>query len=51
LLGSAPKDIAPKLFRKARFKSMTVYKELQNRNWIKNLGVIDNSELLEEFVI
>jgi hypothetical protein len=50
LLGSTPKDIAPRLHRRARFKNRTVHKELHNSNWIRNLGVIGSPELLEEFV-
>jgi hypothetical protein len=41
-----PKDLAPNLHSQARFK-LTVAKELQHFNWIKNLKQINTEELLE----
>jgi hypothetical protein len=46
-----PKEIAPNLFNMARFKMRSVNSELQNSNWLRNLGVIDTPELLAEFVL
>jgi hypothetical protein len=45
LLGSAPK-----LYKLARFKNRSVHMELNNSNWIRNLGDINTPDLLEEFV-
>jgi hypothetical protein len=47
---AAPKDIASILYRKARFKNRSVFTELQNCNWIKNICEINTSVLLEEYV-
>jgi hypothetical protein len=41
LLGSAPKDFAPKLYNMARFKNRYVHVELRNANWIRSLGDIN----------
>jgi hypothetical protein len=41
-----PEDLAPNLHSQARFK-LTVAKELQHFNWIKNLKQINTEELLE----
>jgi hypothetical protein len=46
-----PKEIAPNLFNMARFKMRSVNSELQNSNWLRNLGAIDTPELLAEFVL
>jgi hypothetical protein len=35
--GIAPKEQASKLFQVARLKTRSVYSELQNNNWIRNL--------------
>jgi hypothetical protein len=48
--GVAPKDLAPNLFQRIRFKR-TVQTELQNLNWARNIESIDNSTLMEEFVM
>jgi hypothetical protein len=48
--GAAPKDLAPGLFKSARFKKWSVYSELKNSNWIRNLEVIDSPGLLDEYV-
>jgi hypothetical protein len=47
---AAPKDLAPGLFKSAIFKKRSVYSKLKNSNWIRNLGVIDSPELLDEYV-
>jgi hypothetical protein len=44
------KDIAPNLFRTARFKRRFVHTKLHDFNWIRNLKEID-SPLLEEHII
>jgi hypothetical protein len=51
LFGSAPKDLAPNLFKLARFKCISVAKELHNNNWIRNLSHISSSVQLEEFTL
>jgi hypothetical protein len=48
---SAPKYLAPNLYKVAKFKHRTVHTELRNQNWIKNLKHIDNPDLLEEFTL
>jgi hypothetical protein len=50
LFDAAPKDLAPGLFKAARFKKRSVHSELQNSNWIRNIKDPLNGELLEEFV-
>jgi hypothetical protein len=49
--GIAPKHLAPNLYKATRFKRRTVAKEMQNDNWIKNLGQINNSYLLNEYIM
>jgi hypothetical protein len=49
--GIVPKELAPNLFQVARYKTRTVYTELQNNNWIRNLKNINNSTQMEEFVL
>jgi hypothetical protein len=51
LQGAAPKDLASNLFKLARFKHRNVYTELQNLNWIKNLGQLDTADLMHEFIL
>jgi hypothetical protein len=49
LQGTSPRELAPNLFTVARFKNRSVHRELQNLNWITNLGQISTPEQLEEF--
>jgi hypothetical protein len=49
--GVAPKEMAPSLYRKARFKKRSVYKELQNRNWIRNVKGNSLAQQLDEYVM
>jgi hypothetical protein len=51
LNAAAPKELAPNLFKMARFKKRTVPAELHNNNWIKNLGEINNPVVLEEYIL
>jgi hypothetical protein len=51
LNGVSPKDLAPNLFKQARFKFRTVQKELNNMNWISNLKQVNTDDLLDEFVL
>jgi hypothetical protein len=51
LNGVSPKELAPNLYKQARFKFRTVGKELQNFNWIKNLKAINTENLMDEFVL
>jgi hypothetical protein len=51
LHGAAPKDLAPNLFKSAKFKKRMVHTELRDYNWIKNLKEINSPTLLEEFVL
>jgi hypothetical protein len=48
--GAAPKDLAPVLYQTARYKKRSVYDELKNSSWIKNLQEIHDPDLLDEFV-
>jgi hypothetical protein len=48
---TAPKDIAPNLFKAARFKSRSIATELHNSNWIRNIGPINSPSLLNEYVL
>jgi hypothetical protein len=51
LNGAAPKDLAPNLFKLARFKKISVYAEHQNSNWIRNVQGIHTPSQLEEFTM
>jgi hypothetical protein len=51
LHGAAPKDFAPGLFRRTRFKNRSVAIELRNKNWIRSLKEIPSADLLQEFVM
>jgi hypothetical protein len=48
--GVAPKDVAPNLFKSTRFKRRIVQKELQNDNWVRSLPMINNHNLLDEYI-
>jgi hypothetical protein len=49
--GVAPKDIAPNIFQKVRFKRRSVHTELQNMNWARNISDLDTTVLVAEFVM
>jgi hypothetical protein len=51
IYGVSPKDLAPSLYKAARFKRRNVAMEMQNNNWIKNIGEINNSALIDEYVL
>jgi hypothetical protein len=51
LNGSTPKDLAPNLYKIARFKSRLICTELQNSKWINNLANITTSQEMEEFTM
>jgi hypothetical protein len=51
LNGTSPKMLAPNLYKQARFKFRTVKRELNNMNWIKNLGQINTETLMDEFIL
>jgi hypothetical protein len=51
LHGVAPKDMAPTLFKIARYKKRSVHTEVLNDNWIKSLGTINNPAQLDEYVM
>lgn len=51
LQGAAPKDLAPKLFRVARFRRRNVAAELVNHNWGQNFKRLNTPILVEEFVM
>jgi hypothetical protein len=51
IYGVSLKDLAPSLYKAARFKRRNVAMEMQNNNWIKNIGEINNSALLDEYVL
>jgi hypothetical protein len=48
--GNAPKEIAPNLFKLARFKNRTMAKELENNNWIHAARHLSTREELLEYV-
>jgi hypothetical protein len=43
--------MAPSLYRIARFKKRSVHKELQNRNWIRNIKGISLAQQLDEYIM
>jgi hypothetical protein len=49
--GVSPKELAPKMYKQARYKHRSMHHELQHFNWIKNLTSIDSEELLNEFLL
>jgi hypothetical protein len=49
--GTTPKELAPNLYKSARFKKRNVYIELQNYRWIHNIGEINSSALMEEYML
>jgi hypothetical protein len=51
LHGQAPRDLAPNLYKIARFKHRSVHTELQNLRWIRNLQDISIVVQLEKFTI
>jgi hypothetical protein len=51
LNGASPKELTPNLYNQVRYKQRTVDKDLQQFNWIKNIGSIHSEELLDEFVL
>ncbi|KAL6653370.1 hypothetical protein ACP70R_008948 [Stipagrostis hirtigluma subsp. patula] len=48
LMGKAPRNLAPSLYKLARFKHRTVDRELQNYAWIKNLVGFSTQEHIDE---
>jgi hypothetical protein len=49
---SAPKELAPNLFRLIRFKKRSVHYKLQNINWIRSLGNIHSPpSMFDEFIL
>jgi hypothetical protein len=51
LHGTAPKVIAPNLFKQTRFKNRNVSTEMKNHAWIRCLGEINSPALLEEYIM
>jgi hypothetical protein len=51
LNGAAPKDIALTLFKAARYKRRMVSAELHNLNWIRSIRGIENSIMLDEYIM
>jgi hypothetical protein len=51
LHGAAPKELAPNLYRLARFRKRSVHVEMKNSNWIRNLQDIDTPNQMEEFTM
>jgi hypothetical protein len=49
--GAAPNELAPNLFKIAKFKSRSVSTELSINNWIRSLAAISNHSELEEFIL
>jgi hypothetical protein len=47
----APRNLAPSLYRIARFKTITIHTEMHNSNWIRNLQNIHTSVQMEEFTL
>ena len=48
--GQAPKNIAPRLFKKAKRKNITVDKALANNNWIRSCSPFSGEGEFSEFV-
>jgi hypothetical protein len=51
LEGVSPKELAPNLYKQARFKYRTVHTELRSLNWIKNLRQVNMKMLMDEFIL
>jgi hypothetical protein len=50
-LHGGPKELAPNLYRLARFRKRSVHVEMKNSNWIRNLQDIDTPNQMEEFTM
>ncbi|KAL6641391.1 hypothetical protein ACP70R_019572 [Stipagrostis hirtigluma subsp. patula] len=51
LMGKAPRNLAPNLYKMARFKHRTVDKELCNYAWIRNLKGLPSQDHIDELNI
>jgi hypothetical protein len=51
LNGTSPKVLAPNLYKQAGCKFRSGKRELNNMNWIKNLGQINTETLMDEFIL
>jgi hypothetical protein len=51
LNGVSPKELTPNLYKSAKFKHRIVHTEMRKLNWIKSLGEIRSSSLIEEFTL
>lgn len=51
LNGVAPKDLAPNLYKQARFKYRAVFTEVTSYKWISNLRELGTQSLLDEFAL
>jgi hypothetical protein len=49
--GASPKELAPELFKVARYKRRSVKTELKNSNWIKNVKEVSSESHLEDFIL
>jgi hypothetical protein len=49
--GASPKELAPELFKVARYKRRSVKTELKNSNWIKNMKEVSSESHLEDFIL
>jgi hypothetical protein len=49
--GHAPKNIAPKLYKKARRKNISVFKALRNNYWMQFCAPFSREEEVREFVL
>jgi hypothetical protein len=44
--GVSPKELAPNLFKQARFKFRSIHKELKDSRWIKNIKRLDTKPMV-----
>jgi hypothetical protein len=51
LYGAAPRELTPNLYSLARFKKRSMASELNNLNWVRNLGHVNTLNILEEFTM
>jgi hypothetical protein len=51
LSGTSPKEMTLNLYKIARYKKKNVHTEMQGARWIKNIGAINSTTLMEEYIL
>jgi hypothetical protein len=51
LSGTSLKEMAPNMYKMAWYKTRNVQTELQDSRWIRNIGNINSTTLMEEYIL